>query len=1010
MMKQVKFKTSVRLMSLLLGLFLSVGAFAQNDVKGIVKDASGEPIIGATIRVVGQDGGAITDFDGNFTVKAAPGAKIQVSYIGYKTVELPVSANMIVTLQDDTQLLSDVVVIGYGRAKKEDLTGSVTAIKPDEMSKGITSSASDMLVGKIAGVDVITAGGSPGSGAQIRIRGGSSLNASNDPLIVVDGLTIDNNTATGMSNVMAMINPNDIETFTVLKDASATAIYGSRASNGVIIITTKKGRKGTGPKFSYNGDVTISTTQKRYDVLNGNEYRALANRLWGEGNAPELGKANTDWQDEIFRTAVSTSHNLSITGGLKNMPYRVSAGYQSDSGIIKNSYMKRFNASVNLAPSFFDDHLNFNVTAKFMAEKDSYVDAGAVVGGALAMDPTRPVYSNQTGSEFVGGYYQILQTAEGKFPDPAWTYTTNTNTPSNPVALLNQKSCIANASDFTGNIEMDYKIHGFEDLHIHASFGGQYTSSTQDDYTSPYSYDNNYYGWNGVTKYYKYSITANAYAQYVHTFGAHTIDIMAGGEESHYHRNGWNAGSGWDSYNNVAYNETLKSEQEWATHNSLVSYFGRLNYTLLDRYMLTATFRADGSSRFAKGHKWGYFPSVALAWRINDEKFMKPLKWWNEFKLRLGWGQTGQQDIGSDFLYQPVYTIGDQYGQYQFGTGSDSFYYTVRPSAYNPDLTWETTTTWNAGLDFAFLNNRITANIDGYYRKTTDLIQDVTIPVGMNFAQRMSQNIGSLENYGIEFSIGAKPIVTKDFTWDIQYNVSWNHNEITELIGGDDEYIVESGGTISRGNSTQIQAHKVGEPANSFWVYQQVYDENGKPLEGVFVDRDGNGIISNDDRYFYHSPAAPVYMGLTMKFLYKNWDLSFALRSAIGNYVYYDFLANKAVISTSGLYSNSAYSNTTQAAVDLGFTGTGTGQPFLSDYFVRNASYLKCQNITLGYSFPALLKYNNQDYFSGRVFFTVQNPFIITKYKGLDPEISSGIDNNPYPRPMSFQLGLNLNF
>ena len=1008
-MKQVKFKTPVRLMSLLIGLFLSVGAFAQNDVKGIVKDASGEPIIGATIRVIGQDGGAITDFDGNFTIKAAPGAKIQVSYIGYKTVELPVSANMVVTLQDDTQLLTDVVVIGYGRAKKEDLTGSVTAIKPDEMSKGITSSASDMLVGKVAGVDVITAGGSPGAGAQIRIRGGSSLNASNDPLLVVDGLTIDNNTAKGMSNVMAMINPNDIETFTVLKDASATAIYGSRASNGVIIITTKKGRKGTGPKFSYNGDVTISTTQKRYDVLNGNEYRALANRLWGEGNAPELGKANTDWQDEIFRTAVSTSHNLSITGGLKNMPYRVSAGYQSDSGIIKNSYMKRFNASINLAPSFFDDHLNFNVTAKFMAEKDSYVDAGAVVGGALAMDPTRPVYYDGPGSEFVGGYYQYLQTTDA-FPDKSWNYTTNTNTPSNPVALLNQKSCIANASDFTGNIEMDYKIHGFEDLHIHASFGGQYTSSTQDDYTSPYSYDNNYYGWNGVTKYYKYSITANAYAQYVHTFGAHTIDIMAGGEESHYHRNGWNAGSGWDSYNNVAYNETLKSEQEWATHNSLVSYFGRLNYTLLDRYMLTATFRADGSSRFAKGHKWGYFPSVALAWRINDEKFMKPLKWWNEFKLRLGWGQTGQQDIGSDFLYQPVYTIGDQYGQYQFGTGSDSFYYTVRPSAYNPDLTWETTTTWNAGLDFAFLYNRITANIDGYYRKTTDLIQDVTIPVGMNFAQRMSQNIGSLENYGIEFSIGAKPIVTKDFTWDIQYNVSWNHNEITELIGGDDKYIVESGGTISRGNSTHVQAHKVGEPANSFWVYQQVYDENGKPLEGVFVDRDGNGIISNDDRYFYHSPAAPVYMGLTMKFLYKNWDLSFALRSAIGNYVYYDFLANKAVISTSGLYSNSAYSNTTQAAVDLGFTGTGTGTPFLSDYFVRNASYLKCQNITLGYSFPALLKYNNQDYFSGRVFFTVQNPFIITKYKGLDPEISSGIDNNPYPRPMSFQLGLNLNF
>ncbi len=1006
MMKQVKSKTPVRILSLLLGLFLSVGAFAQNDVKGIVKDASGEPIIGATIRVIGQEGGAITDFDGNFTIKAAPGAKIQVSYIGYKTVELPVSANMVVTLQDDTQLLSDVVVIGYGRAKKEDLTGSVTAIKPDEMSKGITSSASDMLVGKVAGVDVITAGGSPGSGAQIRIRGGSSLNASNDPLLVVDGLTIDNNTATGMSNVMAMINPNDIETFTVLKDASATAIYGSRASNGVIIITTKKGRKGTGPKFSYNGDVTISTTQKRYDVLNGDQYRALVADVIGEG-AAALGTANTDWQDEIFRTAVSTSHNLSITGGLKNMPYRVSAGYQSESGIIKNSYMKRFNASVNLAPSFLDDHLNFNVTAKFTTEKDSYVDAGAVVGAALAMDPTRPVYDHsEIGDAFFGGYYQYYGGTD-TFPDKSWAYTTNTNTPQNPVAYLNQKECIAHSTDFTGNIEMDYKIHGFEDLRIHASFGGQYTQSKQDDWTSPYSFSNNYYGWDGVTKYYKYSITANAYAQYQHTFGAHNIDIMVGGEESHYHRNGWNAGSGWDSYNDVPYNEATKAEQKWATHNSLVSYFGRLNYTLLDRYMLTATFRADGSSRFAKGHKWGYFPSVALAWRINDEKFMKNLKWWNEFKLRLGWGQTGQQDIGYDFLYSLLYTTSNSYAQYPFG---DTYYYTVRPDKYNPELTWETTTTWNAGLDFAFLNNRITANIDGYYRKTTDLIQEVTIPALMNLAQRMAQNIGSLENYGVEFTLGAKPIVTKDFTWDVQYNVSWNHNEITELVGGDDGYIVQSGGTISKGNSTHVQAHTVGQPANSFWVYQQVYDENGKPIEGAFVDRDGNGIINSDDRYFYHSPAADVYMGLTMKFLYKRWDLSFALRASLGNYVYYDFLSNKAAISSSGLYSNSAYSNTTQAAIDLGFTGTGGSEYYLSDYFVRNASYLKCQNITLGYSFPALLKYNNQDYFSGRVFFTVQNPFIITKYKGLDPEVSSGIDRNPYPRPMSFQLGLNLNF
>ena len=1005
MMKQVRIKTPVRLLSLLIGLFLSVGAFAQNDVKGIVKDASGEPIIGATVRVVGQDGGTITDFDGNFTIKAAPGTKISVSYIGYKTIELPVSANMVVTMQDDTQLLSDVVVIGYGRAKKEDLTGSVTAIKPDDMSKGITSSASDMLVGKIAGVDVITSSGQPGSGAQIRIRGGSSLNASNDPLLVIDGLTIDNNNVKGMSNIMASINPNDIESFTVLKDASATAIYGSRASNGVIIITTKKGAKGSGPKFSYNGDVTISTTQKRYDVLDGDEYRDLVGRVMGADAVSRLGDANTDWQDQIFRTSVSTTHNLSITGGLKNMPYRVSLGYQSESGIIKKSYMKRINASVNLAPSFLDDHLNFNVTAKFMAEEDSYPDAGGAIGNALSMDPTRPVYfEDENIGKYFGGYYQNYAATTG-YTDPDWVYTVNQQSARNPLAAIMLRDCIAHSNDFTGNIEMDYKIHGFEDLHIHASFGGQYTESRQEDYSSPYSFDRYYYGWEGLTRNFKYSLSGNVYAQYQHTFGAHNVDVMVGGEESHYHRNGWDFGQGTDPYTGAVNNPTLKEQTRWATHNSLVSYFGRLNYTLLDRYMLTATFRADGSSRFAKGHKWGYFPSVALAWRINDEKFMKNLKWWNEFKLRLGWGQTGQQDIGYDFLYTPLYVVSNQYAQYPFG---DTYYYTMRPEKYNPDLTWETTTTWNAGLDFAFLNNRITANIDGYYRKTTDLIQDVTIPALMNFAQRMAQNIGSLENYGVEFSIGAKPIVTKDFTWDIQYNVSWNHNEITELTGGNDpDYYIPTR-TASRGTGATIQAHTVGQPANSFWVYQQVYDANGKPIEGVFVDRNGDGRINSEDRYYYHSPAADVYMGLTMKFIYKNWDLSFSLRSALGNYVYYDVLSNKGVVSSSGLFSNNAFSNTLQAAVDLGFTGK---QDFaLSDYFVRNASYLKCQNITLGYSFPALLKYNNQDYFSGRLYFNVQNPFIISKYKGLDPEVSTGIDNNPYPRPLSFQLGLNLNF
>ncbi|TGY02362.1 TonB-dependent receptor [Bacteroides muris (ex Afrizal et al. 2022)] len=1010
-MKQVNLRICQTILTLMLGLFLSVGAYAQNiTVKGHVKDALGG-VIGASIVEKGNaTNGTITDFDGNFSLNVPKGATLVISFIGYKTQEVAAAPSIIVTLVEDSEMLDEVVVVGYGRTKKDDLTGSVTAIKPDELSKGITNNAQDMLVGKVAGVDVITSGGTPGSGAQIRVRGGSSLNASNDPLIVIDGLTIDNNTATGMSNVLAMVNPSDIETFTVLKDASATAIYGSRASNGVIIITTKKGKSGSAPKVSYNGDMTISMIQKKYDVLDGDEFRALVNGMWGENaGTVGLGDANTDWQDQIFRTAISHNHNVSISGGLKNMPYRLSVGYNSSDGIVETSWMRRANVGLNLSPSFFDNHLNLKVNAKYMYEKDRYADAGGAIGAALSMDPTQPVYfaADNPRSPFFGGYFQYSQTPQNF--NSEWLYTNNPNAPQNPLALLKMKDTEAAANDFTGNIEADYKIHGFEDLHLHASYGGQYTESKQDDIISKYSYSNNYYGWNGVTQYYKYSITANAYAQYMKEIGAHNFDVMVGAEESHYHRNGYNYGQGTDPYTGEAYNPSSRKEQEWATHYSLVSYFGRLNYTLLNRYMLTATFRADGSSRFHEDNRWGYFPSVAFAWKINEEAFMKDLTWWNEFKLRLGWGMTGQQDIGTDFGYVTHYTVSDSYAQYPFG---DIYYGTMRPSAYNPDLKWETTTTYNAGIDLGFLNNRITANVDGYYRETKDLLNTVTIPVGMQFGSVLTKNIGSLKNYGLEFSINAKPIVTKDFTWDLSYNIAWNHNEITDLVGGDDNFyqIVQST-NISRGNSTRIQANKVGEPVNSFFVYQQVYDENGKPIEGMYVDRDGNGRIDDGDRYFYKKPSADVIMGLTTKFLYKNWDLSMSFRASLGNYVYYDFLSNRAVVSQSGLYTNSTLHNTTPEAVALGFTGVGAGNDnYLSDYFVRNASFLKCSNITLGYSFPALFKVGGHETCSGRAFVTAQNPFIISKYKGIDPEVSNGIDSNPYPRPFSIQIGLNLNF
>ena len=1022
-MKQVKIKLPLRMLTLASGLLLTASSFAQsNAIKGQVKDASGEPVMGATITVNGKAVG-ITDMDGNFSVDAAPGTKLTFTYLGMTPKTVQASKNMIITMIDDSKSLNEVVVIGYGRAKKNDLTGSVTAIKPDEMSKGITSSASDMLVGKIAGVDVQTDGGQPGSGAQIRIRGGASLNASNDPLYVIDGLAIDNNGNKGMSNVLAMINPNDIESFTVLKDASATAIYGSRASNGVIIITTKKGRAGQRPTVTYNGDITISTIQKKYEVMNASEYKQALTSLGKDIST--LGDADTDWQDEIFRTAISTKHSLSIQGGLKDMPYRIGLGFEDNNGIVKTSWMKRFNTSVNLAPSFLDKHLNFNFTAKYMFEKDRYAQAGEAIFNALRMDPTQPVRVNDEKYDCVGGYFNYLQGKSDKITDPNWKYMPAANYPQNPVSLLDNYKCIAKTHDISSNLEVDYKIHGFEDLHLHAAIGAQYTDGRQNEEYSKYTVANpeyNYFGRYNTDHQYKYSIEGKAFAEYAHKFGVHDIDIMAGAEQSHYHRTGYNFGTGIDEYlrdTNPQYEATegkwnyehdpkLQSDEFWKAHNSLVSYFGRFNYNLLDRYLLTATFRADGSSRFRKGKKWGYFPAAAFAWKINNEPFMKNVTWIDELKLRLGWGMTGQQNGIDDFYYAPVYTISDTYAQYPFG---DKYFITMRPGAYNPDLTWEKTTTYNGGLDFTALNGRFGFNVDGYYRKTTDLLSSVAIAGGTNFSDKLLKNVGSLENYGVELAFNVKPIVTKDFVWDVTYNVGWNHNEITELEAGLQDWIQVESSKVSRGNNYKIQANKVGEPLNSFYVYQQVYDENGKPIEGLFVDRNGDGKIDSKDKYCYKSPAPDVIMGFTTKFIYKNWDFSAAFHASIGNYVYYDFLNSKAELAK--LHNDvGAYNNTTAEAVKLGFWGDARTfqETNGSDYFVRNASYLKCSNMTLGYSFPALIKAGAEKICSGRIFFTVQNPFIITKYKGIDPEVSSGIDSNPYPRPISFQLGLNLNF
>jgi len=1007
-MKQVKFRIPFRILSLLMGLFLCTTVFAQQiQVKGNVKDAAGEPVIGATVRVLGQSGGAVTDFDGNFTLNANKGETLEVSYIGYTTQQVSASSNVTVTLQEDAvQSLNEVVVIGYGAVKKSDLTGSVTALKPDSKNKGLVINPQDMIAGKVAGVSVTSGGGTPGGGATIRIRGGSSLNASNDPLIVIDGLPMDNNGVKGLSNALSMINPQDIESFNVLKDASATAIYGSRGSNGVIIITTKKGRKGQKPSVSYAGSLTISHKKKTMDVLTGDEYRDLIANVFGTDSEAYslLGTENTDWQNEIYRTAVSHDHNVTVSGAFKNLPYRVSLGYTDQQGIIKTSDFKRYTASLNLNPSFLDDHLTFNLNGKGMWAKSQYANTGAV-GAAQWMDPTKPVYDNSYAN--FGGYYE-WQTSGESLNDDTWPYTKNGNATSNPVAMLDLKDDRAISRSFIGSIDADYKVHGFEDLRFHVTGGLDISEGKQWTDISPYSPEAIYYGSHGWDKIVKRNLTLSAYAQYFHDFNdkaKNHFDIMAGYEWQRFWRIQHNSYWGYypDTNNDasLAGTEYNRSYYDYETENYLVSFFGRANWSIMDRYYLTATLRDDGSSRF-KDH-WALFPSFAFAWKMKDEYLFKDVNWLSDLKLRLGYGKTGQQDGIGDYNYFAVYDVSNGIGSYYPIVGEGVL---NRPDAYDSNLKWETTTTYNIGLDWGVCDQRLTGSIDWYYRKTTDLINYAYTSAGTNFAPKVTTNIGSLYNTGVEAAISWKAVRTKDFYWTLDYNFTYNKNRITKIVGEEGSNFVMTGG-ISSGTGNQCQVFMEDKPAYSYYVYQQVYDADGNPLEGVYVDRNGDGVINENDRYTYKCAVAPVTMGLASRMEYKNFDFGFSLRASIGNYVFNDLEAGSSNVSVGGLYTNGYLGNRLKSSVAYNWQ---TYSNVLSDRFVQNASFLKCDNITLGYSFAELFKSGAWHGLSGRVYATVSNVFTITKYKGMDPEVFGGIDNSLYPRPISYIVGLNLNF
>lgn len=1031
-MKQVKIKLPLRALTLASGLLLTVSSFAQtNAVKGHVKDASGEPIMGATITVNGKAVG-ITDMDGNFSVDAAPGAKITFTYLGMTPQTVKASSNMNITLEDDSKALNEVVVIGYGVAKKSDLTGSVTAIKPDSKNKGVVVNAQDMLTGKVAGVNITSNDGTPGGGAKIRVRGGSSLNASNDPLIVIDGLAMDNDGVKGLSNLLSVVNPQDIESFSVLKDASATAIYGSRGSNGVIIITTKKGRKGQKPTVSYSGSITISEKKNTIDVLNADEFRATVEKLYGKDSEAysALGTANTNWQDLIYRTAISHDHNITVSGAAKSLPYRVSVGYTDQQGIVKTSDFKRATASLNLNPSFFQDHLTLNLNAKGMYARTLYTD-GSVVSAAVRMDPTQDPYNftseyhknqlrDKDGNSLLdqtlknyGGYFQWSKKAE--YGDNTWpfTYDSTTQMP-NPLSLLDQGSQIAHSRSFIGSADIDYKVHGFEDLRLHATLGADISKGRQSQSFATSCTNALYYGSYGGEEILKRNLSLSAYAQYYKNFNKiHHFDIMAGYEWQHFWRSKNNDYVGYypETNNDASLAGTERPHTPYSekSESYLVSFFGRANYTLLDRYFLTATVRDDGSSRF-KEH-WAWFPSFAFAWKANEEAFLKNANWLSDLKLRLGYGKTGQQagSIG-DYEWIPSYSISTGTNGFYPVTGTGELY---RPNNYRPDLKWETTSTYNVGLDWGIMDQRLSGSVDWYYRKTTDLLNYAPLSSMAGYKNQAWQNIGSLKNTGVEAAITWRAIQTKDWFWTMTYNFTYNKNEITDLNGVSENGapVVNTNIKVGDGSGAYLQANQVGYAMNSYYVYQQVYDKNGKPIENCVVDRNGDGKINESDKYLYKSPAAPVTMGFSSRLEYKNWDFGFSLRASIGNYVYNNVEQSMSNMNTGEWFSNSLkyFSNRMKSTVERNWQ-TYEITSKLSDYYVKNASFLKCDNITLGYSFNNLFKSSGWHGLSGRAYATASNVFTITNYDGLDPEVGDGNDNNLYPRPFSVVVGLSLNF
>lgn len=957
-------------------------------IKGEVTDAqNGEALIGATVMVEGEEGGTVTDFDGNFSLQVSSSAKkIKVSYIGYIDKVLSISDNMKVKLESDSKALADVVVIGYGTARKSDLTGSVATVKSKDFNKGLVSSPEQLINGKVSGVQIMSNSGSASAGSTIRVRGGASLNASNDPLIVLDGVPLEQGGISGnSSNFLSMINPSDIESMTVLKDASSTAIYGSRASNGVIIITTKKGQQGA-VKVNFNTTNSLQTRAQMVDMLSRDEFVNVINQFGDANQKSLLGTANTDWNDEVYRTAFGTDNNLSVSGSIdKWLPFRVSVGYYNQSGLVRKDNVERWTGNVVLTPSFFQDHLKLTINAKGTLNNNSFNNGGAV-WAAATFNPTIPVYS---GNDKYGGYNEALD-ADGV------PVNAGVRNPRGLVDLYDSKSKV---SRFIGSMDVDYKVHFLPDLKLHATVGADYAKGDGTIYVPAYAAQSYNKDESLGGSDYKYGPQKNEnrlltlYANYAKYFEdiKSNVDLTAGYDYQY-----------WKSttplyYIKSAAGTNLSTVKASDYRHVMLSYYGRINYSFDGKYLLTATVRRDASSRFSKDTRWGTFPSVALGWTLTEEPWLKNQKVLSNLKLRASYGVTGQQEGIGNYNYLPVYTYSV--------TGAEAFINgqyinTYRPEAYVSDLKWETTTSWNFGLDFGFLDGRIGGAIDFYTRKTKDLLASVPTAAGTNFSKTILTNVGNVDSKGIEVSLNATPIQTKDWEWNLSYNFTWQNMKVKNLslIKGGSQTNVKVGPSI---DAYQFQVLSEGYEPYMFYVYHQLYDsKTGKPIEGAYADLNNDGEINESDLYRYHSPAPKYIMGLSTSLRYKQLTLGMSFRANIDNYVY-----NGMGMST-GAFETVSYNNSQLNNLNTSFLKTGfKTRQYLSDYYVENASFLKLDNLSLSYNVGKINKWA-----SLTVSAMVQNVFTITGYSGTDPEVPNGMDNSFYPRPRTYSVSLGLQF